>query len=166
MDQLRNTTLVFLVKQSGGNVTDICLAMKKRGFGVGRWNGSGGKVNEPIESVEVAAKREVGEEIGVVIRDLKKMAELSFFFPHNKKWNQMVHVFFALDWKNEPSPSEEMFPRWFKTMDIPYSEMWPDDIFWLPKVLGGEKLKAKFVFGENDTLMSQAIEILGEGDEF
>ena len=53
---MRDTTLLFLIKKSGaknglGQITDICLAMKKRGFGMGRWNGSGGKCNigESIE---------------------------------------------------------------------------------------------------------------------
>jgi len=31
--------------------------------------------------------------------------------------------------------------------------MWPDDKLWLPKVLSGSKLKAEFMFGENDTIL-------------
>ena len=34
----------------------ILLGMKKRGFGSGKWNGFGGKV-EPNETIEDAAKR-------------------------------------------------------------------------------------------------------------
>jgi len=47
MEKLRNATLVFLIKKSQGEITDICLAMKKRGFGMNRWNRVGGnkKVN-------------------------------------------------------------------------------------------------------------------------
>ena len=44
MSDLRDSTLVFLIKQKGGVITQICLAMKKRGFGKGRWNAVGGKV--------------------------------------------------------------------------------------------------------------------------
>ena len=40
------------------NNSDVLLGMKKRGFGVGRWNGFGGKVH-PGESVEDGAKRSV-----------------------------------------------------------------------------------------------------------
>jgi len=43
MEKLRNATLVFLIKKSQGKITDICLAMKKRGFGMNRWNGVGEK---------------------------------------------------------------------------------------------------------------------------
>lgn len=38
------------------DATKVLLGMKKRGFGVGRWNGFGGKV-EPNETIEEAAKR-------------------------------------------------------------------------------------------------------------
>ena len=64
MPTLRDTTLVFLIKKTGGTISDICLAMKKRRFGVGKWNGVGGKLEEG-ESIEDAARRETKEEIGV-----------------------------------------------------------------------------------------------------
>ena len=67
MISLRNSTLVFLIKKNNGSITDICLAMKKRGFGKGRWNGVGGKV-EAGETIEAAAMREAREEIGVTDR--------------------------------------------------------------------------------------------------
>ena len=41
----------------------VLLGMKKRGFGVGRWNGFGGKVQRE-ETIEDAAKRELREEAG------------------------------------------------------------------------------------------------------
>ncbi len=31
--------------------------------------------------------------------------------------------------------------------------MWPDDKYWLPLVLSGSKIKAEFLFGENDTVL-------------
>ena len=41
----------------------ILLGMKKRGHGVGKWNGFGGKV-EKGETIEEAARRETKEEAG------------------------------------------------------------------------------------------------------
>ncbi|MDR0650832.1 MAG: NUDIX domain-containing protein [Candidatus Peribacteria bacterium] len=52
------TTLVFLFNLQG----QLLLAMKKRGFGVGKWSGPGGKVEEG-ESISQAAVREVEEEV-------------------------------------------------------------------------------------------------------
>ncbi len=51
--------------------------MKKRGFGEGRWNGFGGKVNEG-EGVEEAAKRELEEEVGVIVNEIEHMGVLDF----------------------------------------------------------------------------------------
>jgi 8-oxo-dGTP diphosphatase/2-hydroxy-dATP diphosphatase len=51
MTQNKLYTLAFVL-----DAGKILLGMKKRGFGVGRWNGFGGKV-DPGESIEGAAKR-------------------------------------------------------------------------------------------------------------
>jgi 8-oxo-dGTP pyrophosphatase MutT (NUDIX family) len=139
--------------------------MKKRSFGVGRWNGVGGKLN-PGESIEDAVIRETFEEIGVKVSsannyaDLNKMAELEFLFadPQKTNWNQLVHVYFCEKWEGEPTESEEMKPEWFKIADIPFKDMWPDDPFWLPKVIAGNFVKASFTFGDGDVILKQKIE--------
>ncbi len=160
-DTMKDTTLCFLVKEKDNKIHKICLAMKKRGFGVGRWNGSGGKVEEKLkETIEDALVREVSEEIGVKIKDFDKKAELTFNFPHNKEWDQFCHVYFVKDWEGEPSESEEMDPKWFLTEEIPFDSMWPDDIHWLPKVLDNNLVKASFVFGEDDSMLEQDVNIV------
>lgn len=160
MGQLRNATLVLLVRRTGNGVSEICLAMKKRGFGMNRWNGVGGKVDEPSETIEEAAKREAREEIGVSVEKLDKVAELSFSFPHNPKFDQMVHVYFCDSWDGEPTESDEMRPKWFSVDEIPYSQMWPADIYWLPGVLKGSLVKAKITFGEGDTVRAKKISVV------
>jgi mutator protein MutT len=156
---MKNTTLLFLVKKDGDTITDICLAMKKRGFGVGRYNGVGGKV-EGEETIEEAVKREAEEEIGVVAGDITKCAELAFTFPHKEDWNQLVHVYITDSWSGEIVETEEMKPEWFAVSAIPYNTMWPDDIFWLPKVLEGSQVRAKFSFAEGDVIISQEVTVV------
>lgn len=56
-EKLRDVTIVFLVKKIEEKITEVCLAIKKRGFGVNRWNGLGGKV-EKDEEILVGAIRE------------------------------------------------------------------------------------------------------------
>jgi 8-oxo-dGTP pyrophosphatase MutT (NUDIX family) len=164
--KLRDCSLVFLIKRleekeggKEGKISEICLAMKKRGFGVGKWNGVGGKV-EKGEKIIDAAKREAKEEINIDILNMKKMAENSFYFPHKPEWNQKVHVYLSEVWSGEPTESEEMRPQWFLVENIPYEKMWSDDEFWLPKVLGGKMIKASFVFGEDDVVKEKSVEVV------
>ena len=158
-NNLRKTTLLFLIKEEKGSIKEICLAMKKRGFGKGRWNGVGGKVEEK-ERVEDAVIRETREEIDVLVKEMKKVAELSFYFPYNSSFNQKVYVYFSSLWEGEPVESEEMSPKWFNINQIPYEEMWSDDPFWLPKVLEKKILKAIFKFRENDIVEYKDINII------
>ena len=69
----------------------ILLGMKKRGFGVGSWNGFGGKVSIG-ETIENAAKRELREESGVEIENLNKIGVLEFEFKNNPEIIE-VHIF-------------------------------------------------------------------------
>lgn len=175
---LRQATLCLLIKDN-----QILLAMKKRGFGQGKWNGVGGKPN-PKENIEQTAIRETQEEIGIIPKSLKRVA-LNFYFrdqmtigarkkadhsenpasPYTKRlhfpedlakqdWNQQVCVFLVNEWEGEPVETEEMAPCWFKYSEIPFEQMWSDDIHWLPKVLEGKFLNADFTFDENQNLQN------------
>ncbi len=145
MEELRKVSLVLLIREG-----EVLLAMKKRRFGAGRWNGVGGKP-ELGETVEQSAVRESEEEIGVKfgLNDLEHVASLRFYFPeHKKDWNQEVPVYLVRKWEGEPIETEEVRPQWFKHADIPFGEMWPDDKYWLPRVLAGEKLEGEFYFAD------------------
>lgn len=162
MSKLRDSTILLLIKRTEGEISEICLAMKKRGFGVGRWNGVGGKKNEQDVTVEDTAIRETQEEINVLAKNMTKCAELTFHFPHNPDWDQLVHVYLCDEWEGEPQESEEMRPQWYAVNNLPFAEMWPDDKFWLPFVLKGKLLKATFCFKENDVLASQQVDIVSK----
>ncbi len=148
-DSLKKATLLFLRRDG-----EILLAMKKRGFGAGHWNGVGGKP-DPGETIIDTAIRECQEEIGVTPLSLNHVATLDFLFAPDKAlegWNQQVWVYFCDRWEGEPSETEEMAPKWFKLDQIPYSQMWEDDQHWLPKVLGGDFVTAEFHFGDDQKL--------------
>ena len=139
--------------------------MKKRGFGVGLWNGVGGKV-VPGESIPSAAHREAFEEIGIRIVEAKQVALLHFYFPEDpgkKDWNQDVHVFLITKWKGTPQETEEMRPKWFGMTSLPFESMWPDDPFWLPKVLVKERIVGWFSFDDNNQVLDYKIKNVGKG---
>lgn len=150
-------SLLFLRKDD-----QILLAMKKRGFGEGRWNGVGGKV-EKGELVEQAMIREAQEEIGVTPTIYEKVADIRFdeYFKGQPALMH-VHVYIATHWTGRPTESEEMAPKWFAIRDIPYKDMWSDDPFWLPKVLYGEKISADFKLDEHDVIIDYVIKEVQE----
>ena len=151
-----NTTLLFLIKDD-----QILLALKKRGFGSGKYNGIGGKI-EAKETIEQAMLRETKEEINVIPEKYVEAAKIVF----NEYFNNQptiieMHVFVTEKWTNDPIESEEMRPKWFKLSNIPYDKMWPDDRLWLPLVLDGNKIIAKFKLNENDKIEDYKIKLEG-----
>lgn len=144
---LKQVSLCFLIKDE-----EILLGYKKRGLGSKKWNGIGGKP-KPGEAIQQTMIRECQEEIGVKPLYFKQVALLDFYFPHNPDWNQQVVVFLVDKWEGEPSETEEVKPYWFTIEDIPYNQMWPGDIHWLPKVLNKETSRAEFLFGDDEQLL-------------
>ena len=72
----KDYTLIFLRKTIDNNKS-ILLGMKLRGFGIGKWNGFGGKI-EAGETIEEGAIREVHEECGIKVISLVRIGYLVF----------------------------------------------------------------------------------------
>lgn len=122
----------------------VLLGMKKRGFGVGRWNGFGGKI-EAGETIEQGALRELVEEVSIQDGVLHKAGILEFSFEHDEKILE-VHIFKLTDFTDTSEESEEMKPQWFLFDEIPFSQMWPDDEFWFPLFLQDKLFRGAFLF--------------------
>jgi len=155
---VRDATLCLLVR--GDPPEEILLGLKKTGFGMGKYNGFGGKV-EPGETVERAAVREVAEEIGIQVaeKDLEPAACLTFLFPADPDSDKRARVFLVTKWEGEPAESAEMRPAWFGVDDIPFEQMWQGDVHWLLRVLAGERIRGRFVFGEdNETVVTWEVD--------
>lgn len=149
------TTLCILRKDE-----EILLAMKKRDFGKGKYNGVVGKI-ELGETLEEAMIRETQEEINVTPIKYEKVGLIEFeeYYKGNKQ-NLVFHLYIVYDWKGEISESEEMLPQWFNIENIPYQDMFPDDKYWLPLILDGQKIRANFTFDENWNLLNKEINSL------
>lgn len=148
------TTLILIHQKD-----KLLLGLKKRGFGVGRWNGFGGKLNDG-ETIQQAAKRETNEEANIELGDLEKLGIMEFYWKNKADFCIEVNVFKSRIFSGIPTESEEMKPQWFDIKEIPYSQMWQDDKYWLPLFLDGKKFKGKFIFDDNDNILEKDLVIV------
>ncbi|KAJ2780539.1 hypothetical protein H4R18_003403 [Coemansia javaensis] len=146
-------TLVFPVDAAAGRVL---LGMKKRGFGRGKLNGFGGKV-EAGETVAQGAVRELAEESGLAARSVEQCGLLLFYFEGDPTAME-VHVFQARDYAGAAAESDEMRPEWFPVDQMPFDRMWADDRFWWPCVVDGAKFVGRFWFkADQTTIVRQSL---------
>ena len=132
----------------------LLLGYKKRGFAQGKVGGFGGKI-QAGESLPQAAARELFEEAGITAdpAELESLGVLTFIFPARPAWDQEVHVFVARRWQGTPSESDEMRPRWYPLSALPLEHMWDDTPTWMPHILAGEYITARFTMNpDNETV--------------
>jgi len=131
-------TLVFVIRDG-----KILLIDKKTGFGKGKVNGPGGKL-EPGESPEHCAIRECHEELGIRVAELRYCGQHRFQFVDG--YSLLVWVYSAEDFTGVPTETVEARPLWVPLEEIPYERMWEDDHLWLPMLIRGERFQGRWLF--------------------
>ncbi len=144
---LPEVCVVYLLR-SGADGLEVLLGDKRTGLGRGRVVGIGGKL-DPGETPREAAVREVLEEIGVGVEasDLLHAGVIDYHFPTRPEWSQRSTVFVARRWTGVPVETAEITPRWYPLAEVPYARMWDDAVRWLPGVLRGGSVDARYTFG-------------------
>ncbi len=135
-----HATLMFIIKDG-----QVLLIEKQRGIGAGKINGPGGKI-DPGETAREGAIRETQEELIITPLEPIKMGEL--WFAMSDIPDIHCHVYVAYDYDGTPTITPEAIPLWKAISEVPYSQMWADDEFWLPQMLEGKKFIGRFVFEE------------------
>ncbi|KAJ3520003.1 hypothetical protein NMY22_g12938 [Coprinellus aureogranulatus] len=149
----RRYTNAFVVQDN-----KILLGMKKRGWGQGKYNGFGGKVDVGEEPLD-AAKRELKEEAGIDA-DLVH-AGVFLFLTDGVEWAFHIDIYRADSFTGEVTESEEMKPEWFAASTevpaaselppIPFDRMWETDHVWLPLLIARKPFAGRADFtGEKD----------------
>ncbi len=149
-------TLCFVVRDGW-----ILLIRKKRGLGAGKINAPGGRL-EAGETALEAAVRETQEEVGVTPIGVTLRGELFFQFVDG--YALECAVFVAEDCEGDLIETDEADPIWTRIGEIPYEEMWADDVHWLPGVLEGKCFRGFFEF-DGEKMMSKSIFWAGSGVE-
>lgn len=144
----QRANLCFVVRDG-----EVLLIRKKRGFGAGKINGPGGKI-DPGETPLASAVRETYEELGIRPLDAELRGELHFQFRDG--YSLHCAVFLARQFEGEARETDEAIPLWTSLDAIPYDDMWADDRYWLPLLLRGDKFAGYFEF-DGEKLLDRKI---------
>ena len=131
-------TLVFVIRDG-----KILLIDKKTGFGKGKINGPGGKL-ENGETPQACAARECHEELGITVSKLQYCGQHRFQFVDGLSIH--VWVYKTTEYQGTPTESIEARPLWVPVDEIPYEQMWEDDRIWLPMLLDDELFQGRWIF--------------------
>ncbi len=137
--------ICYLIRETGRQ-TEICLSMKKRGYGAGLLHAYGGVVKPP-ETPRCCAARETFEESGAVVhgRTLTHIARVTTY-AKNHLWR--VHVFTCAQWQGLPIETDEQGPpEWYPFDHLPFDQMFPDRKYWLHRALTNEPLNVEMLVG-------------------
>ncbi|MDF7806710.1 8-oxo-dGTP diphosphatase [Pontiellaceae bacterium B12219] len=144
-------TLMFVIKDG-----KILLIHKKRGFGKGKINGPGGKL-EPGETTEQCAIRETQEELCITPTGVEFAGELHFQFTDDNSIHGYVYT--ATDYEGEPTETDEAVPLWYSIDNLPFERMWQDDHIWFPYMLEGRQFSGRFIF-DDDRMLDHVIDLV------
>ncbi|KXN91810.1 7,8-dihydro-8-oxoguanine triphosphatase [Leucoagaricus sp. SymC.cos] len=138
-------------------VAHIVQNNKKRGFGQGKYNGFGGKV-EPNETSLQAAKRELEEEAGIKA-PLKHIGVL-LFIVHGADKTFHIDIYYSEEYEGTVTESDEMRPEWFSLSDsdsnkegllpVPWDKMWDTDQCWIPLLRKGIPFRGRADFDKGE----------------
>ena len=123
--QEKDYSLVFCRRECPDGTKEVLLGMKKRGFGVGKWNGYCGKL-DPNETIEECAIRELKEESDIDAHAITRKGYIVFKMLEMNLLMR-VHVFETIHFTGEGVETEEMKPQWYKDSEVPFEKMWVDD---------------------------------------
>ena len=140
-------TCLCLIRRHTASGPEVLLGHKKTGFGVGKWVGLGGHIEDGEKPVS-AAVREVHEESSLVVPadSLHHMASIQFVFPARPSWDQTAQVYVTWVFDGEAAESDEVSPRWFGEDQLPFALMWDDAKYWVPAVLAGQRVDVTITF--------------------
>jgi len=145
-------TMCYIIRED-----KALLIRKRQGFGSGKLNAPGGKLKES-ETPEDCAVREIFEETGLMVNDLKRHGVLNFYFGKKSAPDWVVYVFSSTSFSGEPKASTEGPLEWIELDELPYDEMWEDDRHWVPLLIKGETFSGDFYFDETgDKLLNHSL---------
>lgn len=112
----------------------------------GKWNGLGGKL-APGETPEECAAREIYEESGLHVRDLKLRGVLTFpAFANDEDWYAFVFTAIPVEEGADLIASPEGDLQWVEDQQLLELNLWEGDRVFIPWLEQDRFFSAKFVY--------------------
>ncbi len=92
----------------------------------GFWEFPGGKI-EPAETPEIALKRELLEETGIVVREASLFKVLKHRFPDRPNRITVLHFYLITQWEGEPFGREGQPGRWIAQRTLQLDDFPPSN---------------------------------------
>ncbi|MBQ7671091.1 MAG: 8-oxo-dGTP diphosphatase [Clostridia bacterium] len=152
---MKNTSLCYIEKD--GAYLMMHRTKKRSDENEGKWIGIGGRFEEG-ESPEECAAREIYEETGLSVRDLRCRAIVTFV---SDEWGtEYMHLFTAVSDTDAVTDCDEGELQWIRKADVPSLNVWEGDriflkllsedrdFFLLKLIYSKDKLTAAFLDGK------------------
>lgn len=149
---MKLATLVYV--KDNGKTLMIHRVKKERDIHEGKWNGLGGKL-EPGESPEACAIREVREESGLEIKNLRYGGLLVFAGFKGENW--YVWVYTTNEFDGELIDSNEGRLAWITDGEVRDLPLWPSDLLFLDWLDAGKIFSARFEYNPQDEMMGHEV---------
>ena len=149
---MKLATLVYVKRE--GQTLMIHRVKKERDIHEGKWNGLGGKL-EPGESPEACAVREVREESGLEIKNLRYGGLLVFANFKGEDW--YVWVYSTDEFSGELIDSNEGNLQWIADGELRSLALWPSDLLFLDWLEAGRIFSARFEYNERDEMLTHEV---------
>ncbi|MEA3439525.1 MAG: 8-oxo-dGTP diphosphatase [Chloroflexota bacterium] len=121
----------------------------------GKWNGLGGKI-EAGETPEECAIREILEESGLVVKNLRLKGFLTFpQFANHQDWYAFVYVIDVFEGELIDSPEGVL--HWINDSDLTNLNLWEGDRVFLPWLDQPGFFSAKFVYEDGNYIDHEVV---------
>ena len=141
---MKLATLCYVIDKKQDTVLMIHRVKKANDYHQGKWNGLGGKF-EFGESPEDCASREIREESGLIVKNLKLKGFITFpLFDDVEDW--YVFLFTSDEFTGELIDSAEGNLEWIPIDELSKINLWDGDKLFIPWLFEDKFFSAKFIY--------------------
>ena len=148
---LKQSYTVCYIRRSDGKTLFLERNKKKNDINHAKFIGIGGKIEEG-ESPDECVKREVYEETGLSLKNIKFCGLVKYYL--NEDYFENMYVYYSDDYTGELRECDEGSLHWLSFEDFIERPHWEGDVFFLQKAIDGQEFPNMELFYDNKGLKS------------